>query len=95
MSGTAFLRRFDRTRRAYRAVYATPEGKAVLEDILSECRYWRKEYAVHDAGGRLDALALARNLGKMEIAAHMIERLGMSDVEMQLRLKSAGEERRE
>lgn len=80
---------FDRKRRLYRRLYATPDGKALLDDILSVCGFWRGNTSFHDSGGRIDPLALAAAEGKREVATHVMKHLGVSDLEMQLRLKGA------
>ena len=82
------LRVFDGRRRLYRQVYGTPGGRAVLDDILGRCRMWR-EGEGRDREGRIDPLALAVAEGNREIATHILKHLGVSDVEMQLRLKNA------
>ncbi len=80
---------FDRKRRLYRRVYATPDGKSLIDDILSSCGFWRGNTNYYGQDGRLDPLALAAAEGKREIATHIMKHLGVSDVEMQLRLKGA------
>lgn len=80
---------FDRKRRLYRRAYATPDGKAVIDDILTRCRYGKPSQAFNDKTGGLDPLALAVAEGHREIAAHIVKHLSVSDFEMQLRLKDA------
>lgn len=83
------LKFFDRKRRLYRRVYATPDGKALVDDILSTCGFWSGKTSFYDNAGRIDPLALAAAEGKREVATHVMKHLGVSDIEMQLRLKGA------
>lgn len=92
MRGNALgiLRMFDRKRRLYRGVYATPDGRAVIDDIVALCAAWKAE-RITGNNGQIDPYAMAMNHGAREIASHIVKHLGVSDLEMQLRLKNAQE----
>lgn len=68
-------RRFLRLRHCYRLVYASPEGREVLQDILRSCRVNRSSHV------RGDPYTTAYNEGKRAIGVTIGRLLNMSEDE--------------
>lgn len=86
---TDALRIFDGKRRRFRRAYESPDGRAVLEDILEYCDFGKSPRSFNSASGAHDPLALAVAAGKARVAEYIMKHLLVSDMEMATRLKTA------
>lgn len=83
------LRLLDRKRRLYRRIYATADGKAFIDSLAEFCRYDKDAPIVSDKSGCIDPNALMMAEGRRQVVRHIVKHLGITDMDMQLRLNMA------